>query len=968
MNGTPNGSGARLAVVRGRGEDEPGVGVMAAVPRRRESPAVEGRRVTSGRPAAGRGPARGVRGGPRGAELLPAVPSLLHDDAGRVVAASPALVRLGGFADAAEIVGRRVAEFVVTEFAVAASPTTERGHLLGAHGAPVPVRLVRWATLPGSGHHALLLLDASEVGPAETVDLALPVLPAAVDQAGPPSDRSPLPRGRHRLSDAVVPPSGSTDGTVPRLGSWEHDTADGAWVLSGALRAVLGADPATPAEPTTGWLAALVLPTDRERLARDWHGLVADGELLDAEVRSADGERYWQVRGARVGRDGLVAGTVEDVTDRRAVHDALRSTAQRFTDLLALAPVGIAVFDDDERLVQANATLARLVGADPRTLRGRRADDLLDLPVEAGGGPVAPLLSRPAGAADAVSWSAGPRALRRAGALGGADGPVWCELHVSVSQRAGRATHLVVFTDVSATRRVEESLRHLAMHDELTGLPNRRALTATVEHLLDGPTARRVGVLSCDLDHFGRVNDSLGHDAGDELLVALAARLRDRLPGGCSATRYSGDEFVVVCADVDHHGGLDALTASVAGLLRTAVPVHGQLVRVSATVGAAVGAAVGVTAPVPGADVLDGGDGPSRPPLDPDADPVAQVLRRRAGRLEGLDGSGGLGGSGSGGTDGSGGVGGPGGSPTPPAHRGVADLLRFADAALSEAKSAGTGRVVLADEAIMRGADEALRLEGELREALAHDELVVHFQPVVGADGEVQTAEALVRWQHPGRGLLFPDAFLPTAAAADLMGELDRWVLRTALREAASWPAPASVAVNLAGLLPGHPEFLPTVRDAVAASGLAWDRLVLELVETSLADLPARGLGEMHELIAEGVRFAVDDFGTGWSSLSKLTDLPAQIVKLDRGFVRGVATGEGDRAVARAVVELAAAIGRTCVAEGVEDAAQFAVLRDLGVDAYQGWLFARAMTPEAFRAVLAAGSLVPEGSVDPLVG
>jgi len=963
-----NANGARLAVVRAGGTGGPagtgGADVLARVPERRHRPRAEehvGPATTGGDLA-----------------FLPAAPALLHDDGGRVVAVSPALVRLAGLPDDRQLLGRRVAEFVVTEFVVdvvgsplpptgpaavggggTAAPGGERAHLLCPHAAPVPVRLVRWDTIPGTVHHALLLLDVSDA--ADTVDLALPILPgpaagsdpaasdpAASDPAAsdpvsePAADRAPSRGhgGRHRVEDAVA---------GGRWGSWEHDLTTGRWTFSAPLRVRTdgaGSDDAVvPVTLSTAAVAALVHPDDRARLDARWRALLEDGQLLDAEFRSAAGERLWHVRGSRVGgrgRDGVAVGTAEDVTDRRTTELALRTSAQRFTDLLALAPVGIALFDDDGRLVQANQTLCRLLGAGQDALRGRHADDLLDPDVEAGGAPGRPLLARPAGTADPVSWTCGPRALRRLGRGGrsgpgdsaGADGPVWCELHVSVSLRDGAATYLVVLTDVSATRRVEESLRHLAMHDELTGLPNRRALTATVGHLLQGPTARRVGVLSCDLDSFGRVNDSLGHDAGDELLVALASRLRDRLPAGCSATRYSGDEFVVVCADVDLHGGLDKLTGSVAAVLRTAVPVHGQLVRVSATVGAAVGAGAGVSAGSP--------DAPSAlPTLDPDGDPVAQVLRYRAGP---------------GGTD-----------PRDPAdptedevgHRGVADLLRFADAALSEAKSAGAGRVVLADEAIMRGADEALRLEGELREALVHDELVVHFQPVVGPDGQVQTAEALVRWQHPERGLLYPDSFLPTAAAADLMGELDRWVLRTAVREAARWPAPVAVAVNVAGLLPGDPDFLPVVRDAVAAAGLPWDRLVLELVETSLADLPARGLGEMHELISLGVRFAVDDFGTGWSSLSRLTGLPAQIVKLDRGFVRGVATGEGDRAVARAVVELAAAVGRTCVAEGVEDAAQFAVLRDLGVDAYQGWLFARAMPGEAFAAVLAEGPIAP---------
>jgi EAL domain-containing protein (putative c-di-GMP-specific phosphodiesterase class I) len=320
---------------------------------------------------------------------------------------------------------------------------------------------------------------------------------------------------------------------------------------------------------------------------------------------------------------------------------------------------------------------------------------------------------------------------------------------------------------------------------------------------------------------------------------------------------------------------------------------------------------------------------------------VAQVLRReRATELAGLE--------------------------PAPGHPGTGDLMRFADAALFEAKSGGNGRFALADEAIMKGADEALRMETQLREAMVNDELVLHYQPVVGADGRIQTAEALVRWQHPEHGLLFPDKFLPVAEAADLLGDLDRWVLRAAVREAATWPGtapdgvPPSVAVNLAGLLPGDPDFLPVVRATVAESGLPWDRLVLELVETCLADLPSHTLREMNELIAAGVRFAVDDFGTGYSSLSRLTGLPAQIVKLDRAFVRGVATGESDRAVARAVVDLTAAIGQVCVAEGVEDEDQFAVLRDLGVHAYQGWLFARAMPAEAFTELVRRGPIVPE--------
>lgn len=323
-----------------------------------------------------------------------------------------------------------------------------------------------------------------------------------------------------------------------------------------------------------------------------------------------------------------------------------------------------------------------------------------------------------------------------------------------------------------------------------------------------------------------------------------------------------------------------------AGLLRTAVPVHGQLVRVSASIGAAV----------------------------------------------------------------------PNGS-----RASGADLLRFADAAMFEAKREGAGRVALASAALMASADRQVHLEGQLREALSRDELILHYQPVVGPDGAVQTAEALVRWPHPERGLLAPDVFLPVAEQGDLLRDLDRWVLRTALREASTWPTvdgrQVAVAVNLAGLVPGVPDFVDSVTNAVEESGIDWNQVILELVETSLVDLPSRTRQTMGELVERGVRFAVDDFGTGYSSLARLKDLPAQIIKVDRRFVAGVGNDPSDFAVARAVVDMARAMDRSCVAEGVETATQFHVLRGVGVDAYQGWLFSRPVPAKEFRSVLALGPL-----------
>jgi EAL domain-containing protein (putative c-di-GMP-specific phosphodiesterase class I) len=287
----------------------------------------------------------------------------------------------------------------------------------------------------------------------------------------------------------------------------------------------------------------------------------------------------------------------------------------------------------------------------------------------------------------------------------------------------------------------------------------------------------------------------------------------------------------------------------------------------------------------------------------------------------------------------------------------AADLLRFAEVAMQDAKRRQKrGGIGMATDGVVSTATKALELEAELRSAISGGGLTLLYQPVVGPEGNILSAEALIRWPHPERGMISPGDFLPVAQRSGLLRELDVWVLRTATREAATWPAAGgvrpAVAVNLAGLLPGDKDFLDVVTGIVADSGLPWNRLVLELVETSLVALPPHALAAMTELVERGVKFAVDDFGTGYSSLARLKELPAQIIKIDRAFVTGVGDDPADYAVARAVVDMARAMHRSTVAEGVETDDQFQVLRSIGVDAYQGWLFAKAMPPHELHEML----------------
>ena len=297
----------------------------------------------------------------------------------------------------------------------------------------------------------------------------------------------------------------------------------------------------------------------------------------------------------------------------------------------------------------------------------------------------------------------------------------------------------------------------------------------------------------------------------------------------------------------------------------------------------------------------------------------------------------------------------------PPADDDVeaADLLRFAEVAMHDAKRSRRGGVALATDGVVGSATRDLELEAELRAAIAADALVLEYQPVVGPDGLVCAAEALVRWPHPERGLIPPGEFLPVAQRSGLLRELDGWVLRTAAAEAAGWPEhggrPMAVAVNLAGLLPGDVEFRAMRDRHRRAAGLSWDRLVLELVETSLVALPPHALAAMDRLCrtgrpVRGRRLRHRLLVAGPAQGAARAD-----VKVDRAFVTGIADDPVDFAVARAVVDMAHAMGRYTVAEGVETAEQFHVLRGIGVDAYQGWLFSRPLPPWQLRDLLAGG-------------
>lgn len=605
----------------------------------------------------------------------------------------------------------------------------------------------------------------------------------------------------------------------------------------------------------------------------DWElkRAAADGFFIDRSWRvRRDGEHFWAhvVITAQRTPAGELDGFIKVTRDESEANVRQQRSRRQFADLFELASSGIALLDDAGAFLDANGALGDLLGYRLSELRAKTDRDVLH-PRDGGGGLLPSTSGRAPGGVDEPIPH---RVLVRS------DGElVLCQVFSTASVRDdGSRSWLVVFHDITEQVRQAEMLRHEATHDDMTGLLNRRGCEELLSSLLGADSAADLAVLFCDLDNFKRVNDSLDHEAGDELLATVAERLTTELPPKCTPARFYGDEFVIVCSHLGSPEELETLTRAVDDLFRIAVPLRGRIVHLSASVGATT--------------VVEAGTS-------------------------------------------------------------VGDLLQSSEAAMLEKRRIGQGQRV---ESVRSGGDQ-LALEEDLRAAIARDRLDLHYQPIVDNDGSVVIAEALLRWNHPELGLLTPDVVLEVAEQGGLLADLDRCVLRRALRESADWQAPGSdplcIAVNLGGLRPDQPGFVAEVRSTIDDEGVDPRRVVLEMLETVFSELGSQPRRAMSELVDLGVRFAIDDFGTGYSSLARLKELPAQIVKK---LIAGVGTEVMDLGINRAVTELARTMGSFCIAEGVEEVTQHHLLHAIGVDAYQGYLFSAPLPPPDFRDFLAA--------------
>ena len=459
-------------------------------------------------------------------------------------------------------------------------------------------------------------------------------------------------------------------------------------------------------------------------------------------------------------------------------------------------------------------------------------------------------------------------------------------LQLFLAVTVGTALLVAALTsELTDRHELEAVLRHRAVSDTLTGLPNRLALGDALDRALraDGdPT--RVALLVCDIDHLKLVNDTMGHGAGDDLILEVARRIEGSVREGDVVARIGGDEFVVVLHDVDQDRALALAQRTVAAV--SAPVVLGTHHR--ATPSLSVGLAMGEV---------------------------------------GLSGE---------------------------------SAFNAADAALYEAKRRGRGQTVAFDERLRRDAQDRLEIERDVAAAIEAGHITCVHQPQVDlATGAVVGLETLARWDHPQRGPIPPDRFVPAAERTGQAGPLFESMLRQSLAAQGRWAAALgvhlTVAVNLSPLQLRDPDLTGTVARALREAGASPDRLCLELTESALAEPSARHvLAELHGL---GVGLALDDFGTGWSSLSRLAQLPCDLLKLDKSFVAALGVEDSADHLVRAMIVMAQALGIRTVAEGVETPAQLDHLAALGCDVVQGYLVSRPVTADRVTGLVAPGGV-----------
>ena len=460
----------------------------------------------------------------------------------------------------------------------------------------------------------------------------------------------------------------------------------------------------------------------------------------------------------------------------------------------------------------------------------------------------------------------------------------------AVKDLNGTTTNYVgTFNDITSRKTAADEIQHLAFYDSLTNLPNRRLLMDRLKQALltSVRSGKAGGLLYIDLDNFKSINDTLGHNIGDQLLQQVAKRLESCIREDDTAARLGGDEFVVMLEGLGHDA-IDAASQAemIANKILVAIRQPYQLPDREFHSTTSIGV------------VLFGQQGQSQD-----------------------------------------------------------DLLKQADIAMYQAKVAGRNTLRFFDPKMQETLNARVALENELRHALDNREFVLYYQIQVDDANHPVGAEALIRWQHPDRGLMSPLEFIPLAEDTGLILPIGQWILEIACGLIQAWARDALtrdlvLSINVSAKQFHQPHFVDQVQAAIEGYGIEPSRLKLELTESMLLDNVEEIIAKMKALKAFGIQFSLDDFGTGYSSLQYLKRLPIDQLKIDQSFVRDIVTDESDQAIVRTVIAMAQGLERSVIAEGVEADAQRALLIKKGCHLFQGYLFGKPIPLEQFEAQL----------------
>jgi diguanylate cyclase (GGDEF)-like protein/PAS domain S-box-containing protein len=586
------------------------------------------------------------------------------------------------------------------------------------------------------------------------------------------------------------------------------------------------------------------------------------------------------------GKVALIYGIYVDQTERLRAEEALRESEEKFRSLAEQSLQGIFVVKNG-RVVYANKMMAEITGFeldevldfDQRQLEAiiHPADrSFVNASVngfEIGDGRVSPQTEY--------------RLITKSGAV------IWVLQQTRTVRFDGELGVEGVLVDITMRKRAEEQLLQSALHDPLTGLPNRASFYDRVDLALERATGRTetpFAVLFLDLDRFKLINDGYGHQAGDRLLVEIAHRLRRAVRPGDTVARLGGDEFTVLIPDVRNQDEAVSVAERIHEALSRPFKIGDQEIFTTASTGIAIS----------------------------------------SDRYENPD-----------------------------------EILRDADIAMYQAKADGRDRHFVYDESMHPLVLSQLHLVNDLRRALERDEFRLHYQPIVDTDsGRIVACEALLRWQHPERGLLPPAEFLTLAEETGLINPIGEWVLRTGCEQALEWKkrlngvgSPA-VSINLFSDQFCRQELVVYIERVLDEIQLPADLLQLEITESAIIEVPELAIDVMHRLRNLGVKVYLDDFGTGYSSLAYLQRFAVDTLKIDRGFIQRLdGVGNGSEIV-QTIITLARNLGMDALAEGIETREQLGILKDLGCAFGQGYLFAKPMPPGEVIDLIERGPIV----------